>query len=120
MLRHFVLTLTIAIALAPTIAYAVDVPETLVGTWAPEGRCDAADGGPVSITSTTLQWAGEGVAAPAVWYENDSPSGNGAIHLGEEGDVANFEYAADQDVLLFNEQGYGMGVAAVPYVRCGS
>jgi hypothetical protein len=55
-----------------------------------------------------------------VFYPEDSPSGNGAIHWDDEGSVDNFEYVPDKDELIYNSMGYGMGEPGVLYKRCKS
>jgi hypothetical protein len=107
--------LAATIAFLPSVAFADDIPETLVGLWAPSGQCDAATG-PVYVGLATLQFAGQDVPDPVAWYESYGPSGNGAIHWAE--DVSNFEYDPSRDILLYNEQGNGMGIVPVIYERC--
>ncbi|WMT91961.1 hypothetical protein [Pelagibacterium sp. H642] len=94
---------------------AAEIPENLVGKWAVDGSCDGTE--TITLTAATIA-IGDGEPEAAEYFEDDSPAGNGAVHLSEEGDVSNWEFAADQNVLLFNEQGYGMGVEPVAYQRC--
>lgn len=96
--------------------FADEIPANLVGKWAVDASCGAADE-TITLTTTTIALGGEKPEA-AEYFEDDSPAGNGAVHLSEEGVVSNWEFAADKDVLLYNEQGYGMGAAPTTYERC--
>lgn len=111
-------TALVVIALTTFPALADDVPAELVGHWAVDGACDKADSSIHVETGTLAMGAGE--PAAITFAADDSPSGNGAIHWAEEGNVDNFEFDKANDVLLYNAQGYGMGVAAVTYKRCPS
>jgi hypothetical protein len=104
---------------APGVALADDIPADIQGLWGIEGDC-GNQASVIALGSNTLRFQDADEDAGAVWTENDSPSGHGAVHFAEEGDVSNFEYDPDKDVLLFNEQGYGMGVAPIVYTRCES
>ena len=114
-MRAFVTVLAIS-TLAITPALANDMPEELVGTWAVEGQCDQEDS-IIHITADSLAM-GAGEAMAIDYFEADSPAGNGAIHWAEEGNVDNFEYASETDQLLYNAEGYGMGIDPVVYDRC--
>ena len=92
-----------------------EIPQDIQGKWAPTGACDGDDA--ITLTATTIAF-GSDEPQEAEYFEDDSPAGNGAVHLAEEGDVSNWEYDEEQNVLLFNQQGYGMGVAPVSYQRC--
>lgn len=107
-------TIFAALSIAPV--FADDVPADLVGHWAIDGACDKADDS-IHIEPGLLSF-GEQEGAAIEFHADDSPSGNGAIHWSEEGNVDNFEYDTEQDVLLYNGQGYGMGVAPQVYKRC--
>jgi Protein of unknown function (DUF4087) len=93
-----------------------DLPDGVQGTWAIDSDCD--------VTSKTIDIIGNtlamGAGAPAeVSYEtNDAPNGDDAIHFTDEGDVSNFEYDADDDLLIYHAEGYGMG-QGVTYHPCG-
>lgn len=114
-MRRFCI-LAAAAALSITPAFADDVPTSLNGHWAVDGQCDSKDNS-IHIEAGKLAM-GTAAAADITYFTDDSPSGNGAIHWAEEGSVDNFEYAPDQDELLYNGEGYGMGVAAIVYKRC--
>jgi hypothetical protein len=98
-----------------TAGLADEIPADIQGKWAAEAACEGSD--TVTLTATTVAIGGDEPQA-AEYYADDSPAGNGAVHFAEEGDVSNWEYATDQDVLLYNEEGYGMGVDPVVYERC--
>ena len=98
-----------------TAGFADEIPEGIQGKWAAEAACEGGD--TITLTATTIA-IGSDEPQAAEYYADDSPAGNGAVHFAEEGDVSNWEYAADQDVLLYNEEGYGMGVDPVVYERC--
>lgn len=110
------LALAAALIAAPALASDSEIPVDLQGTWAIDGQCDDLDK-TVTFTASTLSMAGED-EQPAVYYAKDSPEGFGAIHWAEEGVVSNFAYDPENEVLLFNEQGYGMGIAPVEYNWC--
>jgi hypothetical protein len=104
------------LSLSVTPALADDIPAELVGHWAENGACDDVEKS-VTITADTLAF---GSTAPGgiIFSPDESPSGNGAIHWAEEGNVDNFEYDPTNDQLLYNAEGWGMGIAPVPYKRC--
>lgn len=109
-------TIFAALSIAPALAD--DVPAELHGHWAINGACEKTDDS-IHIEGNTLS-LGTAEAADVEFFPDDSPAGNGAIHWSEEGNVDNFEYAPDKDELLYNGEGYGMGVAPVVYKRCKS
>jgi hypothetical protein len=110
-------TIFAALSIAPVLAD--DVPANLNGHWAIDGACDNADNS-VHIEGNMLA-LGTGEPLAIVFYPDDSPSGNGAIHWEEEGSVDNFEYVPDSDELIYNPEGYGMGDAKPSlYKRCKS
>jgi hypothetical protein len=118
---RYLLIAALALGLAMPSALAQDgdaglIPEELIGIWAVDGQCDDP-ASLIAVDETTLAF-GEEEGGDAVYWPDDSPSGNGAIHWAEEGNVDNFEYWSDQDILAYNEQGYGMGVEPVLYERC--
>src|SRR5690606_31402993 len=104
----WILAAVLAIAASPVMAEDA-VPAELVGQWAVDGACGDVENS-ITVTADTLAFGSTDPAA-VTFSPDDSPSGNGAIHWAEEGSVDNFEHAVDQDVLLYNGQGYGMGVA---------
>ncbi|CAM5776151.1 hypothetical protein LMIY3S_05383 [Labrys miyagiensis] len=89
------------------------VPKAAQGVWAEGGKCR---GSTVTITAGTLKYKGSKPSA-VYFAPKESPRGYGAIHYVEEGNVDNFEYAADKDQLLYNPEGFGMG-KSVLYKRC--
>lgn len=94
------------------------VPPVVRGLWAEHGKCgDAAS--TVTIAADTLRF-GANPPYPVYYAKAASPAGYDAIFSAEEGEVSNFEYVADKDVLALNAQGFGMGVERVPYTRCAT
>ena len=93
-------------------AYAV--PPNLLGKFAARGECASAEG-LAHFEQGHLQ-VGDSPRAPSVYFLNDSPGGNPAIHWAEEGEVSSFEVIND-DTLIFRPLGYGMGIS-IPYLRC--
>ena len=89
----------------PAFADDTKVPTAAQGVWAEAGKCS---GTTVTVTANTLQYKGQ--KSQAVFFAaKESPRGYGAIHYTEEGNVDNFEYANDKDLMLYNPQGFGMG-----------
>lgn len=115
MRRVFVIAGLLGSAVLSGGAFAEDegIPRAAQGIWAEAGKCQ---GRTVSFTADTLQYKGEEPQA-AYFAPGESPSGNGAIHYKEEGNVDNFEYAAGKDQMIYNPEGFGMG-KPVLYKRC--
>lgn len=109
----------VAAILTITPALADDIPPELHGMWGANGACDSQMT-TIMFDATTLRYQDADGPADALYSPDDSPRGNGAIHFAEEGNVSNWDYDAGSDVLLYNEQGYGMGVPPVVYSRCAS
>lgn len=119
MIRNCFFTVAIAagLTLLPVVAMADDIPDNLVGHWAKDGACNVPASS-VHFEKAALRFGHVKDSQGATFFEDDSPAGNDAVHWAEEGEVANFEYDAAADRLLYNEQGYGMGVPPVIYTRC--
>lgn len=116
-MRVFALTtIFAALSIAPVLAD--EVPANLHGHWAIDGACEKPDDS-VHIEGQMLG-LGTGKPLAVVFYPDDSPSGNGAIHWDDEGSVDNFEYVPDSDELIYNGMGYGMGKPGPVYKRCKS
>lgn len=110
------LIVLLAVAFVSSPALADDVPADLNGHWAIDNKCDSPENAlHIGDGMATL---GTGDAMAITYFADDSPAGNGAIHWAEEGNVDNFEYAKDRDELLYNSEGYGMGIAPTVYSRC--
>jgi len=115
MRRIFFAGALVSLTLVATVAMAADtkVPKAAQGVWAEGGKCR---GSTVTITASTLRY--KGAKPSAVYFSpKESPRGYGAIHYVEEGNVDNFEYAADKDQMIYNPEGFGMG-KSVLYKRC--
>lgn len=110
----WILAAVLSFAVSPALAD--DVPTELAGKWAEGGACDDADKS-ITIADNTLAF-GDNEPAEIYFAPDESPSGNGAIHWAEEGNVDNFEYDPVQDKFLYNAEGWGMGIAPVLYERC--
>jgi hypothetical protein len=82
--------------------------------WAEGGKCSGST--VITVTANTLQY--RGTKPDAVCFApKESLRGYGATHYVEEGNVDNFEYAADKDQMIYNPEGFGMG-KPVLYKRC--
>ncbi len=105
----------LALCAMTTTGFADEIPQDIQGKWAAGAACDGDDA--ITLTATTIA-IGSDEPQGAEYFEDDSPAGNGAVHFAEEGDVSNWEYDAEKGVLLFNEEGYGMGGEPTVYERC--
>jgi hypothetical protein len=114
-MRLILLTVLTAVTFVSSAAFAQDgkIPKAAQGVWAEGGKCH---GQTVTFTADTLHYKGQRPNA-AYFAPNESPRGYGAIHYVEEGNVDNFEYAADKDEMIYNPEGFGMG-KAILYKRC--
>ncbi|MCP2137827.1 hypothetical protein J2S28_004951 [Rhizobium sp. SLBN-94] len=113
--RTFIIAGLFSSVLLTSAAFADEakIPKAAQGVWAEGGKCS---GSTVTITAGTLQY--KGAKPDAVYFApKESPRGYGAIHYVEEGNVDNFEYAADKDQMIYNPEGFGMG-KPVLYKRC--
>lgn len=114
-MRHILIAGLLGLTAISGPAFAADgaIPKAAQGVWAEGGKCH---GETVTFTANTLAYKGQ-KAQKAYFEPKESPSGNGAIHYVEEGNVDNFEYVAGKDEMLYNPEGFGMG-EAVLYKRC--
>lgn len=103
----------LAFAAGAAVARDAKIPTPAQGVWAEGGKCR---GETVTFTANTLQYKGAKPEA-AYFAPKESPRGYGAIHYVQEGNVDNFEYAADKDQMIYNPEGFGMGKSVV-YKRC--
>lgn len=87
------------------------VPPAMLGTWA-HGSC-ATPADRLVITARTAALGG-GTPQPIYYSAQD---GDRAIHWSAEGNVDNFVYFSDRNVIVHNTQGYHMP-GAVLYRRC--
>ncbi|MBO9112066.1 hypothetical protein J5288_25465 [Agrobacterium sp. S2/73] len=113
--RIFIIAGLLNLVFVSSDAFAEDakVPKAAQGVWAEGGKCSGLT---VTITAGTLQYKGN--KPDAVYFApKESPRGYGAIHYVEEGNVDNFEYAADKDQMIYNPEGFGTG-KPVLYKRC--
>lgn len=109
--RAFVLALLLA---TPAYAASDDVPESIQGKWVGEGAACDTLGAPMVISATTLVYA-NGMIDDVFFSPEDGS--DGTIHFREEGEVSNYEYVAEEDVLVYHPEGFGMG-SALPMFRC--
>ena len=98
----------------PAYAASDDVPEAIQGKWVGEGEACDALGAPLVISATTLIYADGRI--DDVFFSPDDGA-DGTIHFRTEGEVSNYEYVAEEDVLVFHPEGFGMG-SALPMFRC--
>lgn len=98
----------------PAYAASDDVPEAIQGKWVGKNLSCNAIGAPMVISATTLVYA-DGRIDDVFFSPEDGA--DGTIHFLQEGEVTNYEYVADSDMLIFHPEGFGMGTA-LPMVRC--
>ena len=115
MIRRAVVLSSLLLALClPAYAASDDVPEAIQGKWVSEGEACDASGAPLVISATTLVYA-DGRIDDVFFSPEDGV--DGAIHFRTEGEVSNYEYVAEEDVLVYHPEGFGMG-SAFPMLRC--